>query len=446
MAGVHLSDVPRLDYAAELLPEKQLRSVTTSTRPTGSGSGRRRPPGPAPDHLGPPARPGRPGARPAAAGRITGAARLVVGPSPPSRSGEVHPRRPVRSYPHPVSGDAPDPAAGPALVAAWAAELTGRRGPPPLAPAELDRLLAGAVATLSLAGAAVPLDVERARGVGASLAYAGLVAPDVLPATIAVLGTHLAGVLWAAGAADPAAITPRIVAAVADGYVADAAQPGARGGGPAPADAEVSPALRTSEARFQAVFTHAGTGIILGDPFGRIIDVNASFAEMLGYSIEEIRGRDVREFIHPDEVPRMMDALHRDDRDRRGDPPLRPPLPAPRRARRADRAHLVLRPRRPRRADHGHRAGRGHHPAPRAAAAAAPPGPARPADRAAQPEPVPGAAAGAVRHAGQPGRAVLPRPGPVQGGQRPARARGRRRAAGGGGRPAGRDRRRRAVT
>ena len=210
----------------------------------------------------------------------------------------------------PVSGDVPDLDSGPVLVAAWAAELTRTAAAPPaLSPAELERLLAGVVTTLSLAGAAVPLDVERARGAGASLAYAGLVAPDVLPVAISVLGTHLAGVLWAAGAADPAAITPRIVAAVADGYVRTLRSRVHEVAGPHRSDTEVSPALRTSEARFQAVFTHAGTGIILGDPYGRILDVNASFAEMLGYSIEEVRGRDVRELIHPDEVPRMMDGF-----------------------------------------------------------------------------------------------------------------------------------------
>ena len=207
-----------------------------------------------------------------------------------------------------MPGDVSDLGPAPALGAAWAARLR-RVAPPQLNPAELARFLNGAVETLSVAGATVPPDLDRARGVGSSLAYAGLVAQDVLPATIAVLGSRLAGVLWAAGAADPATITPDLLSAVADGYARTlrsrvhelVTQP--------LTEAEVSPALRTSEARFQAVFTHAGTGIILGDPFGRIIDVNASFAEMLGYSIEEIRGRDVREFIHSDEVPRMMDAF-----------------------------------------------------------------------------------------------------------------------------------------
>jgi propanol-preferring alcohol dehydrogenase len=35
VAGIHLSDVPRLDYQAELFREKQLRSVTANTRADG---------------------------------------------------------------------------------------------------------------------------------------------------------------------------------------------------------------------------------------------------------------------------------------------------------------------------------------------------------------------------------------------------------------------------
>ena len=285
----------------------------------------------------------------------------------------------------PVSDDVPDLDSGPVLVAAWAAELTRTAAiPPALSAVELERLLTGVVTSLSLAGAAVPLDVERARGAGASLAYAGLVVPDVLPVTIAALGTHLAGVLWAAGAADPAAITPRIVAAVADGYVRTLRSRVHEVAAPHRSDAEVSPALRTSEARFQAVFTHAGTGIILGDPYGRILDVNASFAEMLGYSIEEVRGRDVRELIHPDEVPRMMDGFTA-------------MIETGAEIRRFDRrylhrdGHVVLTELTSSfvRDDHGEpimvASGRGHHRAPRAAAAAAAPGAARPADRAAQP-------------------------------------------------------------
>jgi propanol-preferring alcohol dehydrogenase len=35
VAGIHLTDVPRLDYERELFREKQLRSVTANTRADG---------------------------------------------------------------------------------------------------------------------------------------------------------------------------------------------------------------------------------------------------------------------------------------------------------------------------------------------------------------------------------------------------------------------------
>ena len=203
---------------------------------------------------------------------------------------------------------APHLGPGPALAAAWAAELHPVVQPR-LSRDKLERFLLSAVNTLSVAGAAIPADLDRARGVGSSLAYAGLVAQDVLPKSIAVLAGRLAGLLWSAGAADPAAVAPRLLAAVADGY---ARTTRSRVHEMATVNGiEGSPAMRTSEARFRAVFVHAGTGIILGDPFGRIVDVNVSFADMLGYSVEELRGRDVREFLHPDEAPRMMDAFTR---------------------------------------------------------------------------------------------------------------------------------------
>ena len=144
--------------------------------------------------------------------------------------------------------------------------------------------------------------------------YAGLVANAVLPATVAVLGGWLADDLYTAGVAAATSVAVQIVAAVTEGYIRtdrvrylglDSVQRCGTG-----IDAEVQRALREGEARFRAVFTNAGNGIIIGDPFGRIIDSNPSFAAMLGYRVDEIRGRDVRDFIHPDEVPRMMHAFH----------------------------------------------------------------------------------------------------------------------------------------
>jgi diguanylate cyclase (GGDEF)-like protein/PAS domain S-box-containing protein len=57
---------------------------------------------------------------------------------------------------------------------------------------------------------------------------------------------------------------------------------------------------RTVEARFRAVFADAAVGIGMVDLTGRVLDVNAAFARMLGYLPEEIRGRTVTEIIGSD--------------------------------------------------------------------------------------------------------------------------------------------------
>ena len=54
---------------------------------------------------------------------------------------------------------------------------------------------------------------------------------------------------------------------------------------------------RTVEARFRAVFADAAVGIGMVDLTGRVLDVNAAFARMLGFRPEEVRGRTVAEII-----------------------------------------------------------------------------------------------------------------------------------------------------
>jgi len=48
-------------------------------------------------------------------------------------------------------------------------------------------------------------------------------------------------------------------------------------------------ALRQSESRFRTIFDGAGTGIALTALDGQLLDANPTFAEMLGYSVEELR-------------------------------------------------------------------------------------------------------------------------------------------------------------
>ena len=205
-----------------------------------------------------------------------------------------------------MNGDASGSGSAPGLVTAWAAELDGL-APPSLPPDELRRCLTVAVRALTRAGVAEPPDLDRARGAGAGLAFAGLVAPDVLPVTITVLGDRLAAALRMAGARQPGALVPRLLAALVDGYGRTMRSRVHELSRTEPVDAST---LRRSDAGFRAVFANAGAGIIVGDPFGRIIDANSAFARMLGYPVEEIRDRDVREFIHPDEISGMMTPYH----------------------------------------------------------------------------------------------------------------------------------------
>ncbi len=62
---------------------------------------------------------------------------------------------------------------------------------------------------------------------------------------------------------------------------------------------EAERTARALEARFRAVFAGAAVGIGVGDVDGRILDVNPALRKMLGYSVDEMRARNVGEFIHP---------------------------------------------------------------------------------------------------------------------------------------------------
>jgi PAS domain S-box-containing protein len=61
-------------------------------------------------------------------------------------------------------------------------------------------------------------------------------------------------------------------------------------------------ALRTSEARFRAIFAGAAVGIALVDQNGHPVMSNTALHEMLGYGEEELRGMAFTEFTHPDHV------------------------------------------------------------------------------------------------------------------------------------------------
>jgi PAS domain S-box-containing protein len=59
--------------------------------------------------------------------------------------------------------------------------------------------------------------------------------------------------------------------------------------------------LLLSEERFRNAFEFASSGMGMVDLDGRMIDANPAMCEMLGYSREEIKGKTVNDFIHPDD-------------------------------------------------------------------------------------------------------------------------------------------------
>jgi PAS domain S-box-containing protein len=60
--------------------------------------------------------------------------------------------------------------------------------------------------------------------------------------------------------------------------------------------------LLESEAIFRSTFEDAGIGVVLQTLEGVVIESNPAFQAMLGYQGEYIRGRDFRQFTHPDDT------------------------------------------------------------------------------------------------------------------------------------------------
>lgn len=69
-------------------------------------------------------------------------------------------------------------------------------------------------------------------------------------------------------------------------------------------------ARRGSEARLRALFSAAGMAIGIGDLDGRLIEVNPALSQMLGVPAEELVGRALFEFIHPEDMPSLMQKVY----------------------------------------------------------------------------------------------------------------------------------------
>jgi diguanylate cyclase (GGDEF)-like protein/PAS domain S-box-containing protein len=73
-------------------------------------------------------------------------------------------------------------------------------------------------------------------------------------------------------------------------------------------------ALQESEERFRSAFDYAAIGMALVAPDGRLLQINRSLCEILGYTEQELLATSYQAITHPDDLPTtllQMDQLHR---------------------------------------------------------------------------------------------------------------------------------------
>ncbi len=68
-------------------------------------------------------------------------------------------------------------------------------------------------------------------------------------------------------------------------------------------------ALRESERRARALVDHSSEGIISVDAGGRVLWASAPALRLLGYRLDDVRGLDVVEFVHHEDITTAMEAL-----------------------------------------------------------------------------------------------------------------------------------------
>jgi diguanylate cyclase (GGDEF)-like protein/PAS domain S-box-containing protein len=187
----------------------------------------------------------------------------------------------------------------------WAAELKGAVAPA-LTLAEIEELLAALTERLVDATTSTPFEPAAARDVGAALIRAHYRDEVVLRRTLEVLGSAFAGLL----PADVVDVDDRmraVQASLAEGYAAAlrrevlAEQEITQHAALAAARA-AEQRRRESDARFEAVFAGAAVGIGTVDMRGTVVDVNTAFAEMLGSTADEVRGRTIADVIGPENL------------------------------------------------------------------------------------------------------------------------------------------------
>ncbi len=69
---------------------------------------------------------------------------------------------------------------------------------------------------------------------------------------------------------------------------------------------EAAAQLQATAERLQAILEHAPVGIVINDREGRLIESNAAYQRMCGYSAEELKGKKFTDFTHPDDIAKNL--------------------------------------------------------------------------------------------------------------------------------------------
>ncbi|GAA0506301.1 GGDEF domain-containing protein [Saccharopolyspora subtropica] len=193
----------------------------------------------------------------------------------------------------------------------------------PMTSAEIESRLRGYTDRLVDALLSDPFDPSPGRAIGVDLVAVHFTSAESLARTIDLIGDEILDILRLGHSPGWRGRVAALQGALCSGFVQAARkrtldeQEAIRQAVLDARDA-VEQALRTSEARFRAIFAEAAIGIGIGDMTGRILEVNDSLARMLGRSADELRHMMVQDMMHPadpESMWRTYEELVRGERD-----------------------------------------------------------------------------------------------------------------------------------
>ncbi len=205
-------------------------------------------------------------------------------------------------------GRTPGPSAGLAQEWAHAIATTAYVA---MAHPDIQRYLQDLTERLVAALSGPSVDTQAASDVGARLATGGFTGPRSLSRTVEILGRALPGTVGSAAATPSCSRVIELLGALAAGYtsalrnrVFDQQEEIKRALLQAWQDVERD--LRASEARLREMFDSSLLGIAISEPGGWIVQANPSLGEILGYSPDELLGRQLSELFSPADGPMVQ--------------------------------------------------------------------------------------------------------------------------------------------